>query len=115
MVANQWSKLGDCGLVVGATYPGELADVRAIAPDIPILVPGVGAQGGDAATAVEHGARHDGRGLMVSSSRAILYASDGADFAEAARAEAERTAAASASRPELRLALTACAIRTFRR
>jgi orotidine-5'-phosphate decarboxylase len=94
MVANQWSKLGDCGLVVGATYPGELADVRAIAPDIPILVPGVGAQGGDAATAVEHGATHDGRGLMVSSSRAILYASDGADFADAARAEAERTAAA---------------------
>ena len=56
MVANQWSKLGDCGLVVGATYPGELADVRAIAPDIPILVPGVGAQGGDARSAVEHGA-----------------------------------------------------------
>ena len=81
-------------IVVGATYPGELADVRAIAPDIPILVPGVGAQGGDAATAVEHGATHDGRGLMVSSSRAILYASDGADFADAARAEAERTAAA---------------------
>ena len=48
MVANQWSKLGDCGLVVGATYPTELADVRAIAPDLPILVPGVGAQGGDA-------------------------------------------------------------------
>ena len=92
MVASQWSKLGDCGLVVGATYPGELADVRAIAPDVPILVPGVGEQGGDAASAVEHGATRDGRGLMVSSSRAVLYASDGADFADAARAEAQRTA-----------------------
>ena len=93
MVANRWSKLGDCGLVVGATYPTELADVRAIAPDLPILVPGVGTQGGDAQAAVEHGASHDGRGLMVSSSRAVLYGSNGADFAEAARAEAERTAA----------------------
>ena len=93
MVASQWSKLGDCGLVVGATYPGELADVRSIAPDVPILVPGVGEQGGDAASAVEHGATRDGRGLMVSTSRAVLYASDGADFADAARAEAQRTAA----------------------
>ena len=90
---REWSKLGDCGLVVGATYPGELADVRAIAPDVPILVPGVGAQGGDAASAVEHGATHDGRGLMVSSSRAVLYAGDGTDFDDAARAEAQRTAA----------------------
>lgn len=93
MVADDWSTRGDCGLVVGATYPSELADVRAIAPDIAILVPGIGAQGGDAAAVVEHGASADGRGLIVSSSRAVLYASNGADFAEAARAEAERTAA----------------------
>jgi orotidine-5'-phosphate decarboxylase len=93
LVADDWSKRGDCGLVVGATYPTELADVRAIAPNVPILVPGVGAQGGDAATVVEHGARSDGRGLIVNSSRAILYASGSSDFAEAARAEAERTAA----------------------
>lgn len=93
MVADDWSTRGDCGLVVGATYPSELAEVRAIAPDIPILVPGVGAQGGDAAAVVEHGASADGRGLIVNSSRAVLYASRGADFAEAARAEAERTAA----------------------
>ncbi len=93
LVADDWSKRGDCGLVVGATYPSELADVRAIAPDVPILVPGVGAQGGDAVAVVEHGARPDGRGLIVSSSRAILYASAGSDFADAARAEAERTAA----------------------
>ena len=93
LVADDWSKRGDCGLVVGATYPSELADVRAIAPDLPILVPGVGAQGGDAMVAVEHGASADGRGLIVSSSRAILYAGSGPDFADAARAEAERTAA----------------------
>jgi orotidine-5'-phosphate decarboxylase len=94
MVADQWSSMGECGLVVGATYPAELAAVRAIAPDLPLLVPGVGAQGGDAATVVEHGAAASGRGLIVNSSRAILYASSGIDFADAARAEAQRTAAA---------------------
>ena len=94
LVADDWSKRGDCGLVVGATYPAELAEVRAIAPDVPILVPGVGAQGGDTAAVVDKGSRADGRGLIVSSSRAVLYASSGADFADAARAEAERTSAA---------------------
>jgi orotidine-5'-phosphate decarboxylase len=94
LVADDWSTRGDCGLVVGATYPTELADVRSIAPNIPFLVPGVGAQGGDAATVVEHGASASGRGLIVNSSRAVLYASRGADFAEAARTEAECTAAA---------------------
>ena len=93
LVADDWSTRGDCGLVVGATYPTELADVRAIAPNVPILVPGVGAQGGDVGAVVEHGAAADGRGLIVNSSRAILYASSGSDFADAARAEAERTAA----------------------
>ncbi len=93
LVADDWSTRGDCGLVVGATYPSELADVRAIAPALPILVPGIGAQGGDAAAVVEHGANAVGRGLIVSSSRAILYASSGRDFPDAARAEAERTAA----------------------
>ena len=92
MVASRWSQLGECGLVVGATYPIELADLRGVAPDLPILVPGVGAQGGDAVAVVEHGADRHARGLIVSSSRAILYASSGADFAEAARAEAQRTA-----------------------
>jgi orotidine-5'-phosphate decarboxylase len=94
LVAEDWSARGDCGLVVGATYPRELAEVRAIAPHLPILVPGVGAQGGDPATVIEHGADESGGGLIVNSSRAILYASRGDDFAEAARAEAERTAAA---------------------
>ncbi|MEM9745618.1 MAG: orotidine-5'-phosphate decarboxylase [Actinomycetota bacterium] len=92
--ADEWSAMGDLGLVVGATYPTELADVRSIVGNLPLLVPGVGAQGGDAATVVEHGAAADGRGLVVNSSRAILYASSGTDFADAARAEAERTAAA---------------------
>ncbi len=94
LVATRWSELGDCGLVVGATYPTELADVRRIAGDLPILVPGVGAQGGDAATAVEHGATADHSGLIVSSSRAILYASQGDDFADVARAVAADTASA---------------------
>lgn len=92
-VANEWAQLGECGVVVGATYPTELADVRSIVGDLPILVPGIGAQGGDPAAVVEHGGAPSGRGLMVSSSRAILYASSSDDFAEAARAEAERTAA----------------------
>ncbi len=91
--AEQWSQLGECALVVGATYPTELADVRRIVGDLPLLVPGVGAQGGDAGTVREHGSAPSGRGLIVNSSRAILYASTGEDFAEAARAEAERTAA----------------------
>jgi orotidine-5'-phosphate decarboxylase len=85
LVADEWSRHGDCALVVGATYPDELRRVRAVAPDIPILVPGIGAQGGDPRAAVEAGARADGRGLMISSSRAIIYASNGDDFAEAAR------------------------------
>ncbi len=93
LVAREWAQRGECGLVVGATYPTELADVRSIVGDLPLLVPGVGAQGGDAATVVKHGATADGRGLIVNSSRAILYASDGDDFADAARGEARRTAA----------------------
>ena len=88
MVADRWSRHGDCGLVVGATYPDELARVREAAPDLPILVPGIGTQGGDPQSVVKSGARDDGRGLMVSSSRTILYASAGDDFADAARAAA---------------------------
>ena len=93
-VATQWSSRGDCGLVVGATHPDELAQVRAIVGDLPVLVPGVGAQGGDAADAVAEGARADGAGLVVNSSRAVLYASSGDDFESAARDVAARTAEA---------------------
>jgi orotidine-5'-phosphate decarboxylase len=85
MVAGEWAQHGDCGLVVGATYPDELKAVRSVVGELPILVPGIGAQGGDPQTAVGAGATHTGRGLMVSSSRAIIYASAGDDFAEAAR------------------------------
>jgi orotidine-5'-phosphate decarboxylase len=85
LVADDWSARGDCGLVVGATYPEELARVRALAPDIPILVPGVGAQGGDPDAVVRAGRRSDGLGLIVNSSRAIIFAGSDGDFAAAAR------------------------------
>ena len=87
-VAGEWSSRGECALVVGATYPDELAAVRRTAPDLPLLVPGIGAQGGDAATVVRRGCRADGAGLIVNSSRAILYASQGDDFESAARTAA---------------------------
>jgi orotidine-5'-phosphate decarboxylase len=93
LVAEKWNDARQCGLVVGATYPHEMARVRAAAPTLPFLVPGVGAQGGDTAAAVRAGATADGAGLVVSSSRAILYASAGDDFADAARTAALRTAA----------------------
>jgi orotidine-5'-phosphate decarboxylase len=76
-------------LVVGATYPEELAEIRARVGNLPFLVPGVGAQGGDVAQAVARGRTADGAGLVISSSRAILYASSGPDFAAAARRAAE--------------------------
>ena len=84
-VATDWSATGDCGLVVGATYPDELRRVRAIVGDLPLLVPGVGAQGGDVAATVEAGVDSTGYGMVINSSRAVLYASGGFDFAEAAR------------------------------
>ena len=77
---------GNCLLVVGATYPRELAEVRALVGDMPLLVPGVGAQGGDVEQVVKSGRTAAGTGLIVSSSRALLYASQGADFAQATRA-----------------------------
>ena len=83
--ATEWSTRADVGLVVGATQPSELKRVRDIVGDLPILVPGVGAQGGDPATVVAHGATANGTGLIVNSSRAILYASPDADYAVAAR------------------------------
>ncbi len=90
LAQGPWNKNGQLGLVVGATYPAEIERVRAIAPQVPLLIPGVGAQGGDAAATVRAGWRPDGP-IIVNSSRAILYASNGADFAAAARREAQRT------------------------
>jgi orotidine-5'-phosphate decarboxylase len=90
--ANTWHAEGPgaCGLVVGATAPEELRRIRDIAPDLPFLIPGVGAQGGDLRTAIKFGKTRDGLGPVINASRSILYASPKADFAEAARAEALR-------------------------
>jgi orotidine-5'-phosphate decarboxylase len=85
LAARRWNSRGNCLLVVGATYPRELAEVRALVGDMPLLVPGVGAQGGDVEQVVASGRTPSGTGLIVSSSRAILYASAGEHFAAAAR------------------------------
>ena len=85
VVARDWNMHGNCALVVGATWPAQLREVRAIVGDaLPILVPGVGAQGGDVDAVVSNAKSADGTGLMVSSSRAVLYASSAGDYAEAA-------------------------------
>lgn len=89
-VATKWNANGNCLLVVGATYPDDLAQVRQLAGDMTILVPGIGAQGGDIEAALKAGLNSDGKGLIINSSRAILYASDGEDFAEAAGAAATK-------------------------
>ena len=91
LVSHEWNRTGELGLVVGATYPDELAAVRRIAPDIPLLVPGIGAQGGDINAAVKAGMDTEGAGMVINSGRAILYASSGADWREAARRSAIAT------------------------
>jgi orotidine-5'-phosphate decarboxylase len=93
LVANKWNVNGQCALVVGATYPEELAQVRAIVGDMPLLVPGIGAQGGDVAATVGAGKTAAGAGMMINSSRAILYAAPQGqeDFAAAARRVALET------------------------
>ncbi|MFO1195199.1 MAG: orotidine-5'-phosphate decarboxylase [Rhodoferax sp.] len=95
LAQGPWNTNGQLGLVVGATYPAEIARVRALAPTVPLLIPGVGAQGGDAVATVRAGWKAEGgrtvAPIVVNSSRAILYASAGDDFATAARAEARRT------------------------
>ena len=87
LVAEKWNTTGQCALVVGATFPQELAQVRAIVGDMPLLVPGIGAQGGDIEATVTAGRTASGAGMMISSSRAILYPAceAGEDFAAAAR------------------------------
>lgn len=91
LIATKWNVRGNCGLVVGATFPQELARVRAIVGDMPLLVPGIGAQGGDIEATVTAGRTATGAGLMINSSRAILYAGRGEDYASAAREAAIAT------------------------
>jgi orotidine-5'-phosphate decarboxylase len=86
IIARDWNTHGNCALVTGATWPEQLAQVRALVGDVPLLVPGIGAQGGDVEAVVHNGRTSAGAGLMISSSRAILYAGSGEDFAQAARA-----------------------------
>ena len=89
-MAARWNMRGNVGLVVGATYPEELRRVRQICPDMTFLVPGVGAQGGDLAAVMANGLDSRGSGLIINVSRQVLYASKGADFAEAAGEAARR-------------------------
>ncbi|MFO1410718.1 MAG: orotidine-5'-phosphate decarboxylase, partial [Steroidobacteraceae bacterium] len=91
--AREWNAHGNCALVVGATWPEQMRRVRAIVADMPLLVPGVGAQGGDVQALVQAGRTADGAGLVINSSRGILYAGGGADFAAAARRAAQATRA----------------------
>jgi len=88
--ALRWKRSGTLGFVVGATAPDQIKAVREDAPDAPLLIPGIGVQGGDVQASIRFGRRSDGGGLLLSASRSILYASSRADFADAARAEAQR-------------------------
>jgi orotidine-5'-phosphate decarboxylase len=91
LVANKWNTNGQCGLVVGATFPEEIDQVRKIVGDMPLLIPGIGAQGGDIEATVKAGRTANGAGMMINSSRAILYAKADEDFAQAARRVALET------------------------
>jgi orotidine-5'-phosphate decarboxylase len=90
-VATKWNTKGNCLAVMGATYPEQLAQARTIAPEMVFLVPGIGAQGGDAQATVTVGRSADGFGLIVNSSRGIIFADSSKDFALGARAAAQET------------------------
>jgi len=89
-IRDVWNKNGNCMLVVGATYPRELSELRRLIPEMTFLVPGVGAQGGDVQATVEAGLDKAKKGIIISSSRGIIFASSGKDFAEAARRETRK-------------------------
>jgi orotidine-5'-phosphate decarboxylase len=89
-VATSWNKERNCGLVMGATYPTEIGEVRNLVGDIPFLVPGIGAQSGDLEMTVRFGLDSRNKGLIINSARKIIFASSGSDFAEAARDEARK-------------------------
>ncbi|RTL50418.1 MAG: orotidine-5'-phosphate decarboxylase [Rhodocyclaceae bacterium] len=91
LAGKDWNTTGQIGLVVGATFPAEIARVRELTGDMPLLVPGIGAQGGDIEATVKAGRTAAGTGLMINSSRAILYAGKGEDYAAVARQAAQDT------------------------
>jgi orotidine-5'-phosphate decarboxylase len=86
-VTHHWNKNGNCAVVAGATYPEELASIRQIVGEMPILIPGIGAQGGDLEATVRAGLSASGQGIIVNSSRGVIHKSSGEDFAQAAQAE----------------------------
>jgi orotidine-5'-phosphate decarboxylase len=89
LARDRWNENGNVGLVVGATFPEELGRIRQLCPRLPFLLPGVGAQGAEVAAAVRNALDKDGGGVIINSSRQILYASSGPDYAQAARRAAE--------------------------
>ncbi len=89
-VAQEWNSNGNCAIVVGATYPEELRCARALVGDMPILIPGIGTQGGEVAAIVKAGQDSRGWGMIINASRSIIFASKGGDFAVAARAATEQ-------------------------
>jgi orotidine-5'-phosphate decarboxylase len=89
-VTEKWNARGNCMLVVGATYPEEMQKIRAVSDDMPFLIPGIGAQGGDVEKTVAAGRDSKGRGMLISASRSIIFASSGADYAKAAGASAKQ-------------------------
>jgi orotidine-5'-phosphate decarboxylase len=86
--ARRWNVQGNCGLVVGATRPAELKRIRALVPQMPLLIPGIGAQGGDLRQAIRYGCTKAGDLAVINAGRSVLYASSGEDFADAARTSA---------------------------
>lgn len=87
-VSQEWDQNRNCGLVLGATYPEQLAEVRKLAEELPFLIPGIGAQGGELEQTVINGLNHKGHGIIINASRSIIYASSGHDYAQAAEREA---------------------------
>lgn len=87
-VSQEWNQNQNCGLVLGATYPEQLAEVRKLAEELPFLIPGIGAQGGDLEQTVINGLNHKGQGIIINASRSIIYASSGHDYGQAAEREA---------------------------
>jgi orotidine-5'-phosphate decarboxylase len=83
--ANEWNAEGNVGLVVGATYPDELREIRKICPEMPLLIPGIGAQGGDLDLSVKYGVDKNRQMAIINVARQVLYASKGPDYAAAAR------------------------------